>query len=1230
MIHKNQIFKSALILFGVFLFYTNGLMAQKEKIAFEKYGVAEGLPEEYVSSLIQDDQGFIWATTQNGLVKFDGYEIKVIRGVEKTGESTKLQQRNLNGGMIKSKDGKIWVGAFRPGGIASYDPKTEKFRNYIPNINDPKTMPFLSCELLFEDSKDNIWFANVSYGIDSIVIGRLDTKTHLIKSYPYQTATFKLNDILLNFEMLEANADKSIWIKDEIGNVRVLNREEDEFEMVVPAGSEIPGSGIMDTIRGITKGYKDHFLMFGNLGLYIWDPLKRESVMAYTNIKDKDNLLSSNDIAFAFEDLRGHYWIAHNEGMISIVDPEENTSMKLTYGQDLLDFNKGPEKANVFLPIFQNLEGIWFVVFSDSRSFLVHYQFEKKSFTYYDGQFNDSKNPMPFEGGFYKMIRDKTGLLWLATRPNFYKQGVKNRRIRHFNHDAKSPLSIPSDTIYQMLEDGQNRVWIGTQSGISVKGTDDQFKQFYFRDNQGIKSGLGEINKIYEDSKGSIWVGSNDHGLLRLDENKQEFEHYNIKNGIKSIRNIQEDVNGNIWISVSNQGVYSLDGQSAILITKFEPDAKDVHGLLSDNVSVMFLDSKGSLWLGDSRDNEYGLFKYLEDENIFKSFQYSATDSLSLISNEIRSLMEDDLGRIWIGTDGGLSLYDHKTDIIYRNNREFILPSVGVRAKAGNGKMWVMAYSGGGLALVGPDVNDVELFGEDKGLLHNDVNNIIMDDLGHLWLPTQRGLSVFDTLTRTFTSFFEKDGFQKYGRNKPSLKTSDGNIWIGGDYGLNKIVPAEIFKKDSTLPNVLINSIGILDSVYSAPDGAIFKQAVSYTDQVKLQHWQKDLSFEFVALHYLRSEDNLYSWKLENYDNKWSVPSKQRKASYTNLSPGKYTFRVKGSNADGIWNEEGASLEIIIAPPWWLTWWAYAIYLIIAGFIGLQIHKFQRAKTLRIARQKTQEKELAQAKEIEKAYNELKATQSQLVQSEKMASLGELTAGIAHEIQNPLNFVNNFSEVNSELIEEMQEELEKGNFDEVKALSKDINDNEQKIIFHGKRADSIVKGMLHHSRGSDGKKELTDINTLCDEYLRLSYHGLRAKDKSFNAVLNTEFDEQIGEINIVSQDIGRVVLNLITNAFHAVDEKKKSGIDNYEPAVTVATKKAGQNIEIKVADNANGIPNEILDKIFQPFFTTKPTGQGTGLGLSLSYDIVKAHGGQLEVETKKGEGTTFSILLPIG
>lgn len=268
---------------------------------------------------------------------------------------------------------------------------------------------------------------------------------------------------------------------------------------------------------------------------------------------------------------------------------------------------------------------------------------------------------------------------------------------------------------------------------------------------------------------------------------------------------------------------------------------------------------------------------------------------------------------------------------------------------------------------------------------------------------------------------------------------------------------------------------------------------------------------------------------------------------------------------------------------------------------------------------------------LQKTLANLHATQSQLIQSEKMASLGELTAGIAHEIQNPLNFVNNFSELNTELVDELEQEIVKGNTGELGSILQNIKDNESKINFHGKRADAIVKGMLQHSRNSSDVKTPTDINKLTDEYLRLAYHGLRAKDKSFNAAMVTRFDETIGMVTVNTQDIGRVILNLITNAFYAVAEKAAS-INNksFHPTVTISTRKNENYIEISVKDNGNGISQKIREKIFQPFFTTKPTGQGTGLGLSMSYDIItKGHGGKLLVDSKEGEYAEFTIVIPV-
>ena len=369
-----------------------------------------------------------------------------------------------------------------------------------------------------------------------------------------------------------------------------------------------------------------------------------------------------------------------------------------------------------------------------------------------------------------------------------------------------------------------------------------------------------------------------------------------------------------------------------------------------------------------------------------------------------------------------------------------------------------------------------------------------------------------------------------------------------------------------------------------------------------------------------------YHYVLENYDEAWHITKTERLAYYFNVPPGRYIFHMKVFNDSGGWSEK--SIAIIISPPWYKTWWAYALFALLiigslGGFISYRSQKLRRENRL------LEEKVVSRTNELKQSLVELKATQTQLIQSEKMVSLGELTAGIAHEIQNPLNFVNNFSEVNTELIAEMNEKLSNGNFEEAKMLARHVEENERKIMQHGKRADAIVKGMLQHSRVSTGEKEPTDLNALLNEYLILSYHGFRAKDKTMHATLRKEFDPAVGKVNIIPQDIGRVLLNLCNNAFYAVLERKLQERGGFEPVVSVSSKRLGNKVEIRVSDNGNGVPQKITDKIFQPFFTTKPTGTGTGLGLSLSYDIMKAHDGDLKLVSVEGAGAVFVILFPV-
>lgn len=338
-----------------------------------------------------------------------------------------------------------------------------------------------------------------------------------------------------------------------------------------------------------------------------------------------------------------------------------------------------------------------------------------------------------------------------------------------------------------------------------------------------------------------------------------------------------------------------------------------------------------------------------------------------------------------------------------------------------------------------------------------------------------------------------------------------------------------------------------------------------------------------------------------------------------------------------------SGITMLIGPKFYDDQEVYFVVAVVGSFIWIfsrwAVSKKQREE-LRMASARNAELDrmvaertaalTQQKEELEKTLEQLKVTQQQLIQSEKLASLGELTAGIAHEIQNPLNFVNNFSEVSMELVDEMEQELAKGDKDEAIAIAADIKQNLEKIRHHGRRADGIVKGMLQHSRASSNTKEPTDINKLADEYLRLAYHGLRAKDKSFNAELETHFAENLPQVNMVPQDVGRVLLNLFNNGFYAVQQKQKTAGPDFKPAIKVTTALKGKTLEIIVADNGTGIPDDVKDKILQPFFTTKPTGEGTGLGLSLSYDIVvKGHGGKIDLTSKEGEGSEFIIKLPL-
>lgn len=816
------------------------------------------------------------------------------------------------------------------------------------------------------------------------------------------------------------------------------------------------------------------------------------------------------------------------------------------------------------------------------------------------------------------IIEDSTGFIWIGSMfSGINRYDTLSKKIMHF----EASHGFPDSSAWNAFVAKDGLVWLSTQS-------DKLYWAGPFLPHlNGVKLGV-KVSSIMEDKQGDVWVGTNAIGLLQYDQQLKLVNHYKnnkanqfsfFNDKISSLDQYNQD---SIWLGTTEGAV--IFNTKAKKFSRF-----DLGFEVADHVGGVFdieKDKEGVLWISTGN----GIAAYNEKNGDIKRYLPDHSDTGAIGSKRITGFLEDRSGEIWVGcVNGGVSRLIRKTDRF----RHYLPQMNGICIfQDKRGTIWA-GTSRGLYRYKREEDCFLPFFDYQSDLSIAYVYGITEDDSSNLWIATHTLILKIDSDRKKTTVFGSKFGVVFPAPNA-IYKTSKGIILIGheeGFYAFNPkdldkfIVPSKVFITD-----LYINSISVFPGEKSP-----LKKPTEELEDLVLNYNQNTINFNFTILNFNEPEHVKYYTILEKYDDTWREVIGEKTSYYFNIPPGKYVYKIKAFTSEGEKIEKQISIEIL--PPWWQRWWAYILYGVV---LILAIWSFLKWRTSALNMEKINlEKkvaartlELKNEKEIvESTLLELKATQAQLIQSEKMASLGELTAGIAHEIQNPLNFVNNFSELNSELIDELEEERKKESrdFDNEDNILKTIRKNEQKINHHGKRAEAIVKGMLEHSRTSSGEKKLSDINALADEYLRLAYHGFRAKDKFFNAGLNSSFDETIGNISVVPQDIGRVLLNLYNNAFYAVNERQKQQGDNYEPTVIVKTKDVNNKIEITVSDNGNGIPQKIVDKIFQPFFTTKPTGEGTGLGLSLSYDIIKAHGGEIRVESTQGEGTVFFIELPV-
>ncbi|MCB0741172.1 MAG: hypothetical protein KDB92_09025, partial [Chitinophagaceae bacterium] len=1261
---------------------SSGLLAQD--VQFDRINKSDGFTSGWIHSFIQDQQGFLWVGGLTGLSRYDGYNITLYR--HNPLDSTSLSNNYVNA-LYEDRSGRLWVGTWG-GGLNLFNSGKQIFTQFRHEPGNPTSLISDSVNVILQTTDGTIWVGTQN-GLD-----RFDNNKGTFIHYTHEMNNERtLTNNVIN--ALYEDQHGILWVgtgdaTDPMGKVGGLDRYDstsDNFIRVLPGTTESLRDNRVTAIEGASNG-----------AIYIGTCLS------------------------------GLYRFDIMEGKLEVLGDDSND---LRHLQAPKGIKTSTQSAAVDV---------------------IH--------------------------------RDKSGMLWVAT----YSGGINRydpatHTLTPYRFRADDPKSLSSNLVLSFYEDHQGMLWIGTEGG-GLNKVVPSFNRFRLYGAKEISSNNG-VRSLYQDNNGILWIGTFSGQLFQLDPATGDIQRFSdIKptpDGLwgNPMGSVFKDRDGMLWVGQLG-GLYQIDPVRKSH-RKFTVDAANPDSLSNSAIIFIRQTDDQHLWIGTWGG---GLNQYDFKTKRFRRFQHDPSNPKSLSDNKLMQMYTDHQGILWFGTqDGGLNRFDKKTETFTT-----YLDGEGIFQiyEDSSDRFWVTTLSNGVFLLDRKTGKTIHHYSTEDGLPNNVVPGIMQDKQGLLWLATSGGIARFDPETKTFITYNVADGMNNYPVIQQAvIKGKDGRMFIGGPKGVTAINPQD-FKPNLNPPTTVITKLRVFNHVFPLP--------VNRDEQTTLKYNQNELTFDFVGLHFANSSRNRYTYRLEGYDKNWIDAGTERRAKYTNLSPGTYIFRVKSSNSDGIWDEKGSSLIIKILPPWWQTTMAYVIYILLGLALLYGLSRLQQHRLVTRERERTRELELEQAREelqqasldrvraeiasmrtakdldritpliwrelkalevpfircgvfiideanesvgvflttpdgkalgvlhlafdentitqntvnywrkkqvykehwnkeefiswtksmmkkgqvqnpetyqgsaqppeslhlhfvpfaqgmlyvgneaplddekldlvktlaeafsvayaryedfknleeakakVDHTLNELQATQKQLIQSEKMASLGELTAGIAHEIQNPLNFVNNFSEVNKEMIAELKEEIEKGNYDEVKIIANDIESNEEKINHHGKRADAIVKGMLQHSRSSSGQKEPTDINALCDEYLRLSYHGLRAKDKSFNASFETDFDETIGKINIAPQDIGRVILNLINNAFYAVSEKKKLSGDSYQPLVSIKTQKANDKIEIKITDNGGGIPDAIKEKIFQPFFTTKPTGSGTGLGLSLSYDIVKAHG----------------------
>lgn len=1129
----------------ILLFIPAIVLAQGTSFQFKHLTPADGLASTTVVDITQDEYGFIWIGSQDGVSRFDGESFKHFR--PNPGDSLSISSLDAQY-LAADNEGGIWV-TITDQGLDYYDPKLEGFQKYRAEDGLPEGQRFTEVSV---DDSGNVWAATDSS------IYRLNEETNRF----FREEGQRLGSI---YRMkTRGNGELIYFHQASTGELFIGRRDAAGVYSYESVSRRLNPSG--------NHPYRMHLFS---------DPAGNEWLVNQSHVARK----SAGDANWEIITVRNRACLDNlreaqfdQEGLLWVKNTDVLCRINLATGQSD-SFRHNPEDPTSILPVRSG---------EDSRMYI-----------------------------------DRQGVLWIAryasgiSRIDLYSGGFRLYNI--FNQ-------LPTNDVISVMEASDGTFWVGTrmlgnsllrlnQNGSVIIRYGTNF--FDAPNGRTVSSQLSHphVTALAESQDGSIWAGTSTSttifgGLNRIRPGSSTITRFKHEEGNpnslpdNNIQAIAVDGNDRVWFLSSSENIHWINPRNEQIQEVELPDS----ALVSKNrTQFLYEDSMENIWIFKAGQKNPIYLNYETMEMTPVVFQLPDGTPLIDQIGEYRSIHETDSSEFWIGTNSGFGQFDPTT---------------------------------GQLSSFYTEAN--------LDLPTSEISSIQSDSRGNIWLSTIDGIVKFDPITEETSHFGYDHGLQGNIFN-PTVSDlgSSGLIYFGGAGGLNIFDPQDI-RPNPFSPDLVFRDLYLDGTIVDPTEGIAIDRPLLTAEQITIPPSVTTITIEFSALHFASPNRNEYRYMLEGFDTDWKSGGTISSATYTNLPPGEYDFKLMASNRDGVWSNGDDQIKILrVLPPWYRTWLAYGVYFLIFAAGMFVIDRVQRRRLIRKERERTRERELAQAKEIQKAYHDLekahskletahenlRRTQDQLVQQEKLASLGQLTAGIAHEIKNPLNFVNNFSEISAEMVEEAQEEVSKLKEksearEELEYILNDIHGSLSKINEHGKRADSIVQSMLMHSRTGSGKREPTDLNKLVKEAANLSFHGMKANENSINVDLEFDLSDEVGEIPVIAEDFSRVILNICNNAFDAMQEKVKNlNGQDYEPKLTVRTLKKGGTVSIDIEDNGPGIPKDLKAKILQPFFTTKKGTQGTGLGLSITNDIINAHGGQIDIESEPGS-TCFTITIP--